>query len=174
MCFVGGLDWGPNEAGLRWFVESVLGRILTQAPDARLAVLARGGAERPWLARHPAINLVPPESDAPSVFASSAVSIAPLFQGGGVRIKIPESLALGCPVVATSIGGEGHQLPGMAIADDPAGFAAACVQRLQVPVAPGDQTFRDAVEARYGAKGLSRRLVGHWSRLVRSGGTMPD
>ena len=38
---------------------------------------------------------------------SKAISIAPLFSGSGIRIKIIESMALGKAVISTSIGAEG-------------------------------------------------------------------
>lgn len=175
ICFVGGLEWTPNEVGLSWFVHQVLPRILQRVPDARLAVLARGAAERPWITENPAIRRLPGESDARALFASSHVSIAPLLQGGGVRIKIPESLALGCPVVATPIGGEGLELPGLTRTDDPEAFAEACVRHLRsTPDAARRRELRQAVDAFHGAGTLADRLAGMWkslsaeSRKVRS------
>jgi glycosyltransferase involved in cell wall biosynthesis len=166
--FVGGLDWAPNEAGLRWFVAAVLPLILRDRPDAKLAVLARGASERAWLTQNSAVRILPPEQDALALFASSRASLAPLLHGGGVRIKIPESLAVGAPVVATTIGAEGHDLPGISRADDPADFARACVQRLTAPLAAADRrALRAAVEARHGATVLAERLVALWSQLAR-------
>ncbi|NJN94931.1 MAG: glycosyltransferase [Anaerolineales bacterium] len=82
------------------------------------------------------------------------MTIVPLRIGGGTRLKILESLALGTPVIATRKGAEGLDLvPGrdLLVADDPAGFAAAVVRIL------GDAELRaqlshngrQAVEARY-------------------------
>jgi glycosyltransferase involved in cell wall biosynthesis len=162
ICFVGGLDWGPNEDGLRWFVLEVLPKVTSELPSATLAVLARGASERPWLREHPAIRVLEPVADAASVYASSQVSIAPFFQGGGVRIKIPESLALGCSVVSTSIGAEGHELPGLIRADDPDEFCRACVCQLRAPRVEVS-ALRSGVRARYGADLHARRLVEMWS-----------
>lgn len=166
MAFVGGLDWAPNEAGLRWFVDHCLPRIVAKVPRARLAVLARGAAQRQWLTENPAVDLVAPEQNALGLFSTSNLSLAPLLQGGGVRIKIPESLAVGCPVVATTIGAEGHDLPGIMRADDPGTFANACADILDRPHAAHPRAgLREAVEARHGATVLASRLVGFWSSL---------
>jgi glycosyltransferase involved in cell wall biosynthesis len=166
--FVGGLEWTPNEVGLRWFVDNVLPIVLQRVPTASLAVLARGAAERPWLSQHPAIRILPAEADAPSLFAASHVSLAPLLQGGGVRIKILESLAIGCPVVATNIGGEGLALPGLTKTDDPTAFAEACVQHL---AAASDGALRarqrEAVNQHHGAMVVAAKLVDNWVRLSR-------
>jgi glycosyltransferase involved in cell wall biosynthesis len=167
ICFVGGLDWVPNEVGLRWFVTEVLPKVIAAVPHATFAVLARGAAERDWLTGNPGIRIVPAESSAASLFAASRVSVAPLLSGGGVRIKIPESMALGCPVVATPIGAEGHDLPGLTRTDDPTAFAAACIRHLvQARTPESRRTMRAAVQARYGASVLAVQLIEHWVRLA--------
>ncbi|HEY0810187.1 MAG TPA: glycosyltransferase [Longimicrobiales bacterium] len=168
IAFIGGLEWTPNEVGLRWFVDEVLPLVLKRIPNARLAVLARGAAERPWLTENAAITMLPPEADAPSLFASSDVSLAPLLQGGGVRIKILESLAIGCPVVATNIGGEGLQLPGLTKTDDPVAFATACVTHLEASANEALRARqRSAVNEQHGAAVVADRLVHNWMRLSR-------
>jgi glycosyltransferase involved in cell wall biosynthesis len=167
VCFVGGFDWAPNEDGLRWFVAEVLPEITKRLPGAGLAVLARGADRRSWLRDDPSIRILPPESEAARLFASSRVSIAPLFQAGGVRIKIPESLALGCPVVATTIGAEGHDLSGLDRADDAQTFADACLGYLGRKPDPAFRAdMRAGVDAKYGASGQAGRLVRLWTQLV--------
>lgn len=166
--FVGGLDWPPNEIGLRWFVTGVLPRIRAELPDVKLAVLARGAETRSWLTEHEAVQVLPQDVSAASVFASSRVSIAPLLEGGGVRVKILESLAAGCPVVATSIGGEGLALSGLTHTDDPVAFADACLQHARGPVHAGSRAgIRAAVASKHGADVVARELVARWG-TVRS------
>ena len=166
--FVGGLEWTPNEVGLRWFVDHVLPLVVQQRPHAKLAVLARGASERPWLTANNAIEILPPEADAPSLFASSQVSLAPLLQGGGVRIKILESLAIGCPVVATTIGGEGLELPGLTKTDDPVAFARACVQHLEAHANAALRARQsEVVNQLHGASVVSDKLVDNWLHLSK-------
>jgi glycosyltransferase involved in cell wall biosynthesis len=170
ICFVGGLDWAPNEDGLRWFVDEVFPLVLQREPSAGLVVLARGSHERDWLRDRPSIHLLPPESRAAEVFASSHVSVAPLFQGGGVRIKIPESLAVECPVVATHVGAEGHELPGLTRTDDATDFAEACLEYL-TPREGREELrtrLRSAVETHYGATHQAGRLIEYWSEAART------
>lgn len=64
-------------------------------------------------------------------YARAACAVAPIRAGGGTRIKILEAVALGVPVVSTSLGAEGLEFrPGehLLLADAPAAFAAACRQ----------------------------------------------
>lgn len=174
ICFVGGLEWTPNEVGLRWFVDHVLPLILAEVPAAKLAVLARGASERPWLTSNPSVRIVQSAGDAATLFASSRVSIAPLLQGGGVRIKILESLALGCPVVATPIGGEGLALPALTATDDVREFAAACVSHLAVPATAETRTrLRSAVDSRHGAGAVADRLTSRWIELSERNARIP-
>ena len=174
IAFVGGLEWAPNEAGLRWFVHEVLPRVVERIPDVRLAVLARGADSRDWLTGNPNVDIMPAHLDARRHFAASDVSIAPLLEGGGVRIKIPESLALGCPVVATPIGGEGLELPGLTMAAEPSAFAAAVVDTLLAPADPERRArMRAAVARRHGADSIAGSLVALWrsSRPSRADGS---
>jgi glycosyltransferase involved in cell wall biosynthesis len=160
--FVGGLDWPPNEVGLRWFVDQVFQRVLAEAPGTKLTVLARGAADRLWLREHPSIEMAPPHIDAAALFASSRVSIAPLLEGGGVRVKILESLAAGCPVVATPIGGEGLALTGLSHAGDPARFAERCLLHLRETDASVRRVVQANVASLHEAGVVARRLAAFW------------
>jgi polysaccharide biosynthesis protein PslH len=167
IAFVGGLEWTPNEVGLRWFVDHVLPMVLREVPNAKLAVLARGAADRTWLSTNAAVRILPSEAHAPSLFASSKVSLAPLLQGGGVRIKILESLALGCPVVATSIGAEGLEFAALTRTDDPTAFAAACCRHLKEPADGAARArLRAAVNEHHGARVVAQRLIDSWTGLL--------
>src|SRR5213075_2352557 len=67
--------------------------------------------------------------------ARAAVSIVPLRIGGGSRLKIPEALAMGRPVVSTSIGAEGLDVgDGVVLADGAEPFADAVAAVLADPM----------------------------------------
>ncbi|HWO89533.1 MAG TPA: glycosyltransferase family 4 protein [Gemmatimonadales bacterium] len=161
--FVGGLDWAPNESGLRWFVEEALPTIVAAIPEATLAVLARGAWKRAWIASNPRIRVMPEGTHAVSIFASSRVTIAPLLHGGGVRVKILESLAAGCPVVATSIGGEGLELAGLTKVDGAASFAQACIRHLrEAPSRDTRERLYREVATKHAAESVARNLMEYW------------
>ncbi|HRS97151.1 MAG TPA: glycosyltransferase, partial [Smithella sp.] len=68
--------------------------------------------------------------DIRAVAARCCLSVVPLRFGGGTRIKILESFALGLPVVSTSKGCEGLAVEDgkhLLIRDNPEDFAAAVV-----------------------------------------------
>jgi O-antigen biosynthesis protein len=70
-------------------------------------------------------------ADADAYFDRCRVFVAPLRYGAGMKGKIGHALALGLPVVTTSVGAEGMGLVDRQhalIRDDPADFAAAAVE----------------------------------------------
>jgi polysaccharide biosynthesis protein PslH len=112
LVFVGSMDWMPNDDGIRWFAGEVFTRLRQQVPDARLTVVGRApsAAMRELAARDPAIEVTGSVPDVRPYLARAAVSVVPLRIGGGTRLKIYEAMAMGAPVVATSIGAEGLPL----------------------------------------------------------------
>ena len=70
----------------------------------------------------------------PESYVRADLVAVPLRYGSGTPVKILEAFANRIPVVSTTIGAEGlHVEPGreLLVADDPQGFAEACVRLLQ-------------------------------------------
>ena len=67
-------------------------------------------------------------------YAQAGVCIAPLFGGGGTKLKVVESMAAARPVVTTPIGAEGlPESEGMRICLEPVRFAAGVATFLADP-----------------------------------------
>ncbi len=104
---IGAMNWIPNEEGIRWFLENVWNKISNEFNDLKLYL---AGREMPgWLTtiNQKNVIVVGEVPDAYKFINSKAISIAPLFSGSGIRIKIIESMALGKTVISTKIGAEG-------------------------------------------------------------------
>jgi sugar transferase (PEP-CTERM/EpsH1 system associated) len=135
LVFVGSMDWMPNIDGARWFADEVLPLIRRRIPDCTLAIAGRRpAAEIQELGRRdPAITVTGTIPDVRPWVWGAKLAIVPLRVGGGTRIKIYEAMAAGTPVVSTTIGAEGLDVKdgeNILLADDPAGFAEACVSLL--------------------------------------------
>jgi glycosyltransferase involved in cell wall biosynthesis len=97
-------------------------------------------------------------------YQRSKVTIVPLRGGGGTRLKILESMALGRAVVSTSIGCEGLNVidkENIMIADTPTEFAERVI-RLLTDKGLRDRIARNArrlVEAHYDWAVISRKLM---------------
>jgi glycosyltransferase involved in cell wall biosynthesis len=72
--------------------------------------------------------------DAKPFWTQAAALAVPLLSGGGVRVKILEAMAMGVPVVSTTIGCEGLAVRNgehLLVADTPEAFSRACARVLQ-------------------------------------------
>jgi glycosyltransferase involved in cell wall biosynthesis len=153
--FVGKMDYGPNADGADWLVREVWPRVRHHHPHARLRIVGANPPAR-LRARH-GIEGVEITGEVPETgpyLAAADVVVVPLRRGGGTRLKVIEALAAGRPVVSTSIGIAGLDIPQDLIrpADEATDFAARVVALLD---APGEREGlaargRKSVEARYG------------------------
>lgn len=148
--FTAAMDSYANIDGVQWFMDEVWPLIAAREPQARFTIVGRN--PDPGLIRAAERRALPwrftgfVEEVAPFVH-EAAVYVIPLRVGGGTRIKAYEAMALGRPMVSTSIGVEGlhveagrHYLRG----DDAVSFASAVLQLLR----DGELRARLAADAR--------------------------
>jgi glycosyltransferase involved in cell wall biosynthesis len=140
LVFVGSMDWMPNDDGIRWFAAEVFARVRERVADARLTVVGRSpsSAMRELAASDPAIEVTGTVPDVRPYLERAAISVVPLRVGGGTRLKIYEAMAMGAPVVATSIGAEGlplrsgeHLLIADGVADQVAAITSILTDRAR-------------------------------------------
>ncbi|HEY3111115.1 MAG TPA: glycosyltransferase family 4 protein [Chloroflexota bacterium] len=164
LVFPGALTYDANRDAAEYFLGSVLPLVATAEPAVALRITgSTAGVDLSTLPRHPAARYTGYVPDIRPVVAQSWASVVPLRLGGGTRLKILESMALGTPVVATSKGAEGLEATdgqNILIADDPAAFADKLVALLRSPelrerLAAGG---RRLVEARYDWRAVGRDL----------------
>jgi len=105
---IGSLDWSPNQEGLIWFLNNCWPAISKKYPDLKFYIAGRNAPL--WLEKKFALrNIIylGKIEDAYEFINSKAIMVVPLFAGSGMRIKIVEGMALGKPIVTTTIGTEG-------------------------------------------------------------------
>jgi glycosyltransferase involved in cell wall biosynthesis len=170
--FIGSLDFRPNQEAVRWIVDELWPLVIRQAPKAKLWIA--GSSPPGWLLRHArdrGIEIQADIADAPAFVRRMAVVIAPLFAGGGMRIKVLEAMALAKPIVATTIGAGGvaarheHDL---LIADDAESFAAGVVRLLRDRdlAARLGSAARVTVAERYDGVAIARGLLAFYESLA--------
>lgn len=161
--FTGSMDWDANIDGVRHFLAETWPLILAERPDAQFVIVGR----KPTAALVEQANAtrgvrctgfvddVRPDVQAAHVF------MIPLRIGGGTRIKAFEAMAMGCPVVSTSIGIEGLDVSPdrhFLLRDDPAGQAQAVLDLFGDPTLRSElsRRARQCVEDRFGHRVAAR------------------
>jgi glycosyltransferase involved in cell wall biosynthesis len=137
--FIGSLDYLPNQEGLQWFIEQVWKKYLHPFRSCTFCVAGRNAPARlkNYLAKQP-LKFLGEVDDAGRFMRSGGVMVVPVLSGGGIRIRIVEAMAMGIPVVSTSLGAEGIDVThgsDIMIADDPENFSEAVIKLLE------NQTF---------------------------------
>ncbi|EGV19411.1 glycosyltransferase [Thiocapsa marina] len=129
--FIGSFSHPPNIDAVFYFVRDILPRILDQIPTVHFYIV---GSDMPYSIRALKSRCVRPVGyvrDVESWFRRMRVFVAPLRHGAGMKGKVGQSLALGLPVVTTSVGAEGmgltHEVEAM-VSEDPGDFASSVIR----------------------------------------------
>jgi|ABEF01.1.fsa_nt_gi sugar transferase (PEP-CTERM/EpsH1 system associated) len=108
MLFTGTMDYFPNTDAAYHLVQDVLPRVRERVGDARLLLV---GANPPRgvraLAGEPGVVVTGRVPDIRPYFASADVFVSPMRCGSGTQNKNLEAMAMGLPVVTTTLGGAG-------------------------------------------------------------------
>ncbi|MGC9396660.1 MAG: glycosyltransferase [Anaerolineae bacterium] len=139
LLFVGAMDRAHNLAGVMWFLDHVWPRIRETWPDARFYIV--GGhppAELQARAEKDHCVVTGFVDDLAAWYRAATVFVSPMLVAGGLLQKVVDAMALGVPVVATSVCNHGlGATPGehLLAADTPEEFAAAILALLRDPEA---------------------------------------
>lgn len=172
LLFTGVLGYPPNADAVRFFCREILPLVRREIPDARL--LVAGQSPPPdvrALADWDSVELLADVADIVPCYQRARLSVVPLRAGGGTRLKILESMALGRAVVSTAIGCEGIDVRhgrDILIADDAESFAACVVSLLRDPEtrAALSARARRTVETGYDWPLLAARQLAVYSELA--------
>jgi len=132
---MGGLTWFPNLDALEFFGRDILPHL--RAADPHVPVRWVGSASATQQRQYGVefgIEITGYVDDVRPFMRAAACHIVPLRAGGGTRVKILNSWAMGKPVVTTSIGCEGLEAvdgDNVLIRDDPKSFARAILDVLE-------------------------------------------
>jgi glycosyltransferase involved in cell wall biosynthesis len=155
LVFTGTMDFRPNVDAVLWFTKEVWPLIKAEVPDVHFSVVGQRPHRRlDPLREDRSVTLTGWVEDVRPYIADAAVYVAPLRMGGGTRLKLLEAMAMGKPVVATSLGAEGYPVADereLILADTPTQFAQAVVALLHSPVRRAElgHNARVFVERRY-------------------------
>jgi len=135
LIFTGNMGYQPNEEAVLWFAHEVLPRLRRARPGIlfRVVGMAPGERVRALAAASPNIEVTGAVPDMAECLREASVAVCPMRSGSGIQNKVLEAMAVGTPVVSTTIANRGvNGVPGqdLLVADDPEGFARAVEQLL--------------------------------------------
>jgi O-antigen biosynthesis protein len=172
--FIGGFQHSPNADAVLYFAKDIFPLICERLPDAVFQVIGPDAPPEVLELESSSIHILGHVPDVAPLFHQARVSVAPLRFGAGVKGKVNQSMALGVPVVVTSIAAEGMYLvheDNAMIADDPASFADAVVrlwtsrELWEKVSANGCRNLRDHFSAEAAAKPIAELL--EWAGLAK-------
>ena len=172
--FCGAMDYTPNVDALRWFFSEIHKPLRQRVPQLRVLIVGKSpAAEVQAYARRSGVTVTGGVPDVRPYYRRAWLQIVPLRIGGGTRLKIPESLAMGTPVVSTTIGAQGLDLRHnheLLLADSPETFAQ---ETARAPHDPGlrarlEETGRRTGQARLAWSGLGQQLSHYHAKRFKS------
>lgn len=134
LTFVGSMDYQPNVDGVIWFFKEIYPLLKKEFPDLKIYVVGPNPTSQ--IQACESYNGVTVTGEVPDVrpyYQRGAVFIAPIRIGSGSRLKIVEAMAMGRPVVSTSVGAEGLNVTdesNIFLANDPMEFGRKVSQLL--------------------------------------------
>ncbi len=133
--FVGAMSRDHNRAGVAWFLDEVWERIAAAVPEARFYIVG-GHPSESLTARADGERVIVTGfvDDLGAWYRSASVFVSPLLVAGGLLQKVMDAMAMGVPVVATSVCNHGAgATPGehLITVDEPEAFSEAVIALLR-------------------------------------------
>lgn len=108
ICFIGRMDYYPNQECMLEFCKDTWPLILGRRPKAQLLIIgAEPSAEIKALGALPGVTVTGSVPEVQPYVHRAAVNVAPLNIARGTQNKILESMAMGVPVVASQLAAAG-------------------------------------------------------------------
>ena len=107
------MSWFPNHNGIIWFVEKVFGKLLEIDPEYELYLVGRDPdpSLSELVQRYPDnIILTGGVPDTEEYFRLCGISVIPIFEGTGAKIKVLESIARGIPTVCSAFAAKDYDI----------------------------------------------------------------
>jgi sugar transferase (PEP-CTERM/EpsH1 system associated) len=171
LIFVGSMGYAPSVDAVLYFYREILPLIREMIQPVELRIVGADPSPEILKLTAPGLHVTGRVEDVVPYYQESTVCVVPLRAGGGTRLKILEAMALGRPVVSTSIGCEGLDVidgEHLLIADTPERFARQTVRLLRdCHLAEYIRAnARKLVEARYDWDQIAERLLDIYEELV--------
>jgi len=168
--FVGDMRYEPSVDAATYFVSTILPLARRAIPGLEFWIVGREPARAVLDLRADGVHVTGAVPDVRPYYERCFASVVPLRAGGGTRLKILEAMALGRPIVSTSIGAAGLDAADgehLAIADRPREFAARVADIFREPEKTRlmAERARRLVESRYDWDDLASKQLRAYEML---------
>lgn len=179
LVFLGSMDYGPNVEAVVRFVRESLPLVRAARPEVRFEIVGGNPSPEVRALAGPGVSVTGRVDEVQPYLARASALVVPLAIGGGTRLKIVEALALGTPVLSTTIGAQGLGLvhgTHLLLADGAQAFAQAALELLADPARAArlGERGRAHVHEHYRWEVLGHELVDYWERVAFSGALSPS
>ena len=169
--FTGNMSYYPNRDAARYFAETIFPLVRKRIPEARLWIVGQNPPRKINALSAGNITVTGFVEDIAAEYLKSAVAVSPVRFGAGTLNKVLEPLALGVPVVTTSIGIQGLNLEEnkeVFVADDPVKFAESVIRLLQDPVLRRESGHRamQSIRSRFGWNKIALDLERTYQEII--------
>lgn len=127
-------NWIHNIDAVKWFIDDVMPILYSQDNEIKLQLT---GSNTPKsFENNQGVELLGFVPEIAEYLSKAGIYVAPLFVGGGIRIKILEAMAMELPVVASPISAEGIKASrndGLIIAKSSKEFADEIMNLVRTP-----------------------------------------
>jgi len=176
LVYTGWMKYHANNDAAKYFCDEIFPAIKKDKPDVTVDIVGKEPSDEILrLSKIVGVNVTGAVPDIRPFINNASVYIVPLRVGGGTRLKILEAMAIGVPIVSTSIGCEGIGLTNevdILIADTADEFAAQTLRLLGD--APLRQRLagnaRELVEERFSWKMIGKKLLSAYNTIITEEG----
>ncbi len=149
LLFVGNFDHPPNRDAAHWLCSEIMPLIWRERPHVKLWLVGRNPTSDIKALGGTRVHVWGEVQSVKDYLYKCSLFVAPLREGGGMRIKLLEALAAGTPVVTTTLGASGlgaEDEKHLLIADGATSFARCTLRAL------GNSALRERLSTK--GKGL--------------------
>ena len=180
MLFTGTMNYFPNSDAAIYFCNEIFPRIRESYPNAAFYIVGNHPSDQvKRLETQEGVVVTGYVPDVRPYFEKASVFVAPLRAGSGIQTKNLEAMAMGVPVVTTSVGAMGLEADigkELLVADTPAGFAKHVVHLLSNAHSRETfaQTARTRVETHYSWEAIAERLKHVYAQAFHTPQSTPE
>lgn len=162
-------NWQHNIDAINWLARDVMPIVRKSCPNAYVTVIGKNIPK--YYNNFDGINPVGYVDSVKPYLNKSNIYVAPLFVGGGIRIKILEALAMQLPVIATDISAEGitaEANTGLIRANEKHNFAKQIIYFIKNPQKAREigKSARAFIEEEYSWKKNVGIMVEEYKKII--------